>query len=62
MADLKPLTPAQKVMLTQYHLARIAWETGDWAGYDSSEGIAYSVTLDACLDAGFDPFHYPAPQ
>ena len=49
-------------MLIQYHLARIAWETSDWTGYDNPEGIAYAVALDACLDAGFDPFHYPAPQ
>lgn len=62
MADLKPLTPAQEVMLIQYHLARIAWETSDWTGYDNPEGIAYAVALDACLDAGFDPFHHPQPR
>ena len=62
MADLEPLTPVQEVMLIQYHLARIAWETSDWTGYDNPEGIAYAVALDTCLDAGFDPFHYPAPQ
>jgi hypothetical protein len=60
MADLKPLTPVQEVMLIQYHLARIAWETGDWTGYDNPDGIAYTAALDACLAAGFDPFHYPA--
>lgn len=25
-------------------------------------GTAYATALDACLDAGFDPFHYPALQ
>ena len=61
MADLKPLTPAQEVMLIQYHLARVTYAAGDWTGYDNPDGIAYAVALDACLEAGFDPFHYPAP-
>jgi hypothetical protein len=25
-------------------------------------GTAYAAALDACLDAGFDPFHHPAAQ
>ncbi len=62
MADLKPLTPVQEAMLIQYHLARIAWETGDWTGRYNPDTIAYVNALDACLDAGFDPFPYPAPQ
>ena len=61
MADLRPLTPAQEVMLIQYHLARIEWVAGGRTGYDNPVGIAYLVALDACLYAGFDPFHYPAP-
>lgn len=62
MTDLRPLTQQQQALLEQYHEARVAWEASDWTGYDNSEGIAYAVALDACLDAGFNPFHYPTPQ
>jgi hypothetical protein len=27
---------------------------------DAELGTAYAAALDACLAAGFDPFHYPA--
>ena len=57
----KPLTPEQEVMLIQYHLARIAWYNANPADLRDA-GTAYAVALDACLDAGFDPFHHPAPQ
>ena len=59
MADLKPLTPAQEVMLIQYHLARIDWEANSLT---DDRARAYFNALDACQAAGFDPFHYPAPQ
>ena len=61
MADLKPLTPVQEVMLVQYHQARIAWYNADLPDLGHA-GMAYSAALNACLDAGFDPFHYRAPQ
>jgi hypothetical protein len=48
-------------MLIQYHLARIAWYNANPADLRDA-GTAYAVALDACLDAGFDPFHYPAPR
>ena len=62
MAELGPLTQQQQALLQQYYQAREAWESGDWTGYDNPDGIAYAAALDACLDASFDPFHYPAPQ
>ena len=55
------LTPVQEVMLIQYHLARIAWRNANSADLRDA-GTAYAVALDACLAAGFDPFHHPAPQ
>lgn len=62
MADLKPLTPVQEALMREYHHARVIWATGDWGAFDSDAGIAYAAALDACLDAGFDPFHHPQPQ
>ena len=56
----EPLTPVQEVMLIQYHLARTAWESGGWI--TGNEATAYAAALDACLAAGVDPFHYPAPR
>lgn len=61
MADLKPLTPVQEVMLVQYHQARITWHNADLPDFKRAGNI-YTAALNACLDAGFDPFHYPAPQ
>jgi hypothetical protein len=57
MADL---SPEQEVMLVQYHQARIAWHNASSADLRHF-ATAYAAALDACLDAGFDPFHYPAP-
>jgi len=48
-------------MLVQYHQARIAWYNADLPDLGHA-GMAYSAALNACLDAGFDPFHYRAPQ
>ena len=55
------LTPEQEVMLIQYHLARVAWHNADPVDLHCA-GTAYAVALDACIDAGFDPFHHPAPR
>ena len=52
------LTPEQEVMLIQYNLARIAWEHDPVL----TTASAYAAAFDACLDAGFDPFHHPQPQ
>ena len=57
MTDLPPLTPEQQALLKQYPLARIAWESSA-----PDNGTAWASALKACLDAGFDPFHYPAPR
>lgn len=57
----EPLTPEQQVMLIQYHLARIAWYNANSTDLVHA-GTAYAAALNACLDAGFDPFHHPAPQ
>ena len=54
------LSPEQEVMLIQYHLARIAWDNADPDDLQHA-GTVYADALDACLDAGFDPLHYPAP-
>ena len=53
------LTPVQEVMLIQYHLARVDWEANSLT---DDRSLAYFNALDACLTAGFDPFHYPVPQ
>ena len=52
------LTPEQEVMLIQYHLARVDWERNPVF----TMATAYAAALDACLAAGFDPFHHPAPR
>lgn len=54
----EPLTPEQQALLVQYHQAVAAFE------YSPSFKLAtaYAAALDACLDAGFDPFHYPKPH
>ena len=57
MTDLPPLTPEQQALLKQYHLARIAWESSA-----PDNGTAWASALKACAEAGFDPFHYPAPR
>ena len=54
------LTPKQQALLGQYHRARVAWECGSAPAYTLD--AAYAAALDACIDAGFDPFHHPAPR
>ena len=60
MADQKPLTHEQRILLAQYYQARVAWESGDDANFHR-DGQIYASALQACIDAGFDPFHYPTP-
>ena len=51
-------TIEQQELLRQYHQARVAWESGDHPDL----ATAYAAALDACLDAGVDPFHHPQPR
>ncbi len=53
----KPLTPEQQELLAQYRQALVAWESCPADG-----GTAWASAVQACTDAGFDPFHYPTPQ
>jgi hypothetical protein len=55
------LTPQQQALLEQYSRAHAAWVMAV-SDDDTTTGTAYVAALDACLAAGFDPFHYPAPQ
>lgn len=61
MTDLKPLTAKQQALIIKYNQARIAWECGTSDTFEEDVN-AYTTALDACLDAGFDPFHHPIPQ
>jgi hypothetical protein len=55
------LTPNQQALLEQYTRAHAAWVMAV-SDDDTATGTAYAVALDACLAAGFDPFHHPAPR
>ena len=53
------LTQQQQALLEQFHRAHAAINMAvDLADF-SELGTAYANALDACLDAGFDPFHHP---
>lgn len=54
----EPLSSEQQALLVQYQLTQLAW------GCDPQfvTAAAYAAALNACLDAGFDPFHHPTPQ
>ena len=53
------LTQQQMALLEQFHRAHAAMNMAvDLADFNEL-GTAYANALDACLDAGFDPFHYP---
>ena len=54
------LTQQQQALLEQYYRAHAAWVMSVNFEEDSETGSAYAAALDACLDAGFDPFHHPA--
>ena len=47
--------------MVKYCQAREVWESGSVSDL-ARDGAIYAAALNACLDAGFDPFHHPAPQ
>jgi hypothetical protein len=53
------LTQQQRGLLEQYTRAHAAWVMAVNFEDDAELGTAYATALDACLDAGFDPFHHP---
>ena len=55
------LTQQQQALLKQYYQAWASWRATKFEN-DAELGTAYADALDACLDAGVDPFHHPAPQ
>jgi hypothetical protein len=55
------LTQQQQALLEQYTRAHAAWVMAV-SDDDTTTGTAYMAALDACLAAGFDPFHHPAPR
>jgi hypothetical protein len=55
------LTPQQQALLEQYSRAHAAWVMAVNHEDDATTGTAYVAAREACLSAGFDPFHYPAP-
>jgi hypothetical protein len=58
---MNSLTPQQQALLEQYTRAHAAWVMAV-SDAGALTGTAYVAALDACIAAGFDPFHYPAPQ
>jgi hypothetical protein len=56
------LTQKQMGLLQQYHRAHAAWLMAVNHEDDTETGTAYAAARDACLAAGIDPFHHPAPQ
>jgi hypothetical protein len=54
------LNQQQQALLEQYHCAHATWQAVRFED-DVELGTAYAAALDACLDAGVDPFHHPAP-
>jgi len=56
---MNDLTQQQQGLLEKYCRAHAAWLMAVNHEDDADTGAAYAAALDACLDAGFDPFHYP---
>jgi hypothetical protein len=56
------LTQQQMALLEQYYRTYAAMNMAVNFEDFSELGTAYANALDACLDVGIDPFHYPAPQ
>jgi hypothetical protein len=56
------LTQQQAGLLEQFYRAHAAMNMAVNFEDFHELGTAYAAALDACLDAGFDPFHYPAPR
>jgi hypothetical protein len=54
------LTQQQQGLLEQFHRAHAAMNMAVNFEDFTELGTAYANALDACLDAGFDPFHHPA--
>ena len=59
---MSDLTQQQQALLEQYTRAHAAWVMAVNREDEAETGCAYVNARDACLDAGFDPFHYPQPQ
>jgi hypothetical protein len=60
--DNPDLTPQQQALLEQYIRANAAWLMAVNHEDDADTGDAFLAASDACLAAGFDPFHYDAMQ
>ena len=58
---MSDLTQQQQALLERYTRAHAAWKMAV-NDDDTTTGTTYMAALDACLAAGFDPFHYPAPR
>ena len=56
------LTSKQQALMEQFCRTRAAMNMAVNLEDFGELGTAYAAALDACLDAGFDPFHYPAAQ
>jgi len=54
------LTQQQAGLLEQFCRAHAAMNMAVNFEDFTELGTAYAAALDACLDAGFDPFHHPA--
>ena len=59
MADL---TQQQQALLERYHRAHAAWRMAVNREDPKVTACAYVNARSACLAAGVDPSHYPAPQ
>ena len=59
---MSDLTPQQQGLLERYRRARAAWLMAVNHEDDAMTGTAYAAARDACLAAGVDPFHHPAPR
>ena len=59
---MNDLTQKQQGLLKQYCRAYTAWLMAATSEDDAEAGTAYTIALNACLDAGFDPFYHPQPQ
>jgi hypothetical protein len=53
------LTQQQQGLLEQFHRAHAAMNMAVNFEDFTELGTAYAAALDACLAAGFDPFHHP---
>ena len=56
------LTQQQMALLEHYHRAHASWIMAVNLDDDALTGTAYAAARDACIAAGVDPSHYPAPR